>query len=388
MTLESPVAPSQSWSPGWILPVILLKAAMVIGVGPVWWPDSSDYTSFAKVILRDGLWLDTVEFYENYNGGFAFRMLGYPLLLAATKLVFEDSFGHAVIVFQSALSVALFVLILRLTPFCLKFRGASMLITVLYMLSPMTIFNVSILSDSISAVLVAGSMAVILGAIVGAWQFSPRLALGVGVAWALSVLIRDANLYFVFLPVVGVLLWAFVRHATVSRGTAMVVFVLAPVLLASEGYKSWNEHRTGDRFLSTTGSANWLRPVFDLKRHGLGDPFTGDDAVDRAVRRVKPPLSWPENLVVLPDLQRYEGVSASNLNNIVRDKYINTVFMHACPVFYAGGDSKISNRKKRVYFFRPDLSIRLLVPVFDRVRSALHPIHSGLAAADGRSKQY
>ena len=318
----------RTWSPGWVLPVILLKIAMVIGVGPVWWPDTGYYARTADAIVGDSAWLHEADYDANYVGGLTFRVLGYPVVLAGAKAFFGEDYAWAVIVLQSLLSIGLFLLLLRITPACLRFAGASALITVLYMLSPMTVFDISILSDSLTVVLVTGAMLIVLGGVVGAWNLGPGPALAAGGAWALSVMIRDAGLYFVVLPLVGIGLWAVAARAETGRAVVLALCVLAPVLLVAEGYKSWTEHRTGERFLSNTGTKNWLRPVFELKARGYADPFAGDDLVDRAVRRVDPPLSWPENLAVLPEIQEQAGLTPHRLQERVRAKFMDTVLAH------------------------------------------------------------
>lgn len=316
-----------------VLAVIGLKLAMIAIVGPVWWPDSTDYSVIADGILRDSSWLHDAHYTSNQLGGLTFRMVGYPLIVAVAKALFGGGYETALIAFQSALSVGLYLILLAVVPSLLRFRGARVLVTALYMLSPMTVFDVSILSDSITAVLVLSPLLYLLGAMSGAWRLRFDVAVAAGLAWTVGVLIRDAGRYFVVVPLAGLAVWAVAERGRVLRAAGVAACLVAPMLLSVAAYQGWNEYRTGESFLSNTGTNNWLRPVFELKARGLADPFLGDDAVDRAVRKVDPPLEWPGNLAVLSQILADEGLTANGLQNTVKAKYVDTVLAH--PLAYA-----------------------------------------------------
>lgn len=316
-----------------VLAVIGLKLAMIVIVGPVWWPDSTDYSDMADGILHDSSWLHDAHYTSNHLGGLTFRMVGYPLIVAAAKALFGGGYETALIAFQSALSVGLYLILLAVVPSLLRFRGARVLITVLYMLSPMTIFDVSILSDSVTAVLVLSPLLYLLGAMSGAWRLRFDGAVAAGVMWAIGVLIRDAGRFFMIIPLAGVALWAVLDRGRGLRAVGVAACLVVPTVLSVAAYQGWNTYRTGESFLSTTGTNNWLRPVFELKARGLADPFLGDDAVDRAVRKVDPPLEWPGNLAVLSHILADEGLTPNGLQNTVKAKYVDTVLAH--PLAYA-----------------------------------------------------
>ncbi|HWD58288.1 MAG TPA: hypothetical protein VG308_08430 [Stellaceae bacterium] len=283
-----------SWAPlRWLIVAIGAAKLLVLAcAGPIVQPDTAAYVPFADAIL-DGRAFARVAWGSEALPPFVFHMAGYPLFLAAAKLVAPGAWAAVSIVAQDALSLCAMALMFRVGERILGGAGPAAAATLLYAGLASLLWDNSLLSDSLYAALFDIVMFALLGAALGCWRLSPMRVAGLAFLWGYSLWTRDSGLAFTLLPL-AVLIAIGSRRAGPAwrRFGAAFGFVLGVALMV-EAYRLFNLYRTGEAFLGITATANVLRPLFDMAALGYADPFAGADPLSRAVRATMHARDFP-----------------------------------------------------------------------------------------------
>jgi len=312
--------------------VISIKLAVLFLVGPVIWPDTEAYISFADAILAHGQVFDHVDF----AGGPAapilvFRLAGYPLVLAAAKLISPQYYGQITALFQILLNILAMVIMVRVLA-GLSFATPQIVSAIgLYAFSDSLLFDNSLLSDSIYSSFFNIVVFALLGHLVAGSRLTLVGASALGLLWGFSTWIRDSGIYLTYLPI-GLLIAIAVRApaGNLRRFGHLFTFIIA-IFAMTGAYSGFNKYRTGEFFFSITGVENWLRPVFDMAQYGYADPFNDDDLVSQTVREGMP-YEYPAQVVFVEKLHQRCGCTPRQLQSLVFRKYLTTVTHH--PIGY------------------------------------------------------
>jgi hypothetical protein len=318
-----------------VLPAILVSAAigkclLLLVVGPSFQPDSGGYVGFANSILN-GAAFRPFDFKATALPNLAFRMAGYPLIIAASKLLSTGNWADIVVLLQCAvtlLTTAIIFVVLRRTFTPL---WVPVFVAVLYLCSGSLLWDNSIMSDSLYASLFTIVIFVLLGALVGSWKLG-RGAFGLGLLWGGSLLFRDSGIYFTVFPLA--LLCALTGREGGRAAASHVVSFLIAVGGVVGTYVIFNWYRTGSVFFGITGVANWLRPVFDMVRYNYANPFQGQDIVSTIMRHRPAAYDFPAQLQFLNVLHQSCSCSPVRMDSIVLHKFVSTVLHH--PFAYLG----------------------------------------------------
>src|ERR1700731_1865121 len=93
---------SEPTSDVWLLLAVILivELAALILLGPLVQPDSDGYIGYADAILRDGTWLHDAGARSSPVPPMLLRTIGYPLVVAATKLVAPAHWKELLVIVQ------------------------------------------------------------------------------------------------------------------------------------------------------------------------------------------------------------------------------------------------------------------------------------------------
>lgn len=310
----------------------LFKLAILAIVGPSTAPDTAGYIAFCDAIL-DGTAFAPVAWGAEATPITVFRTSGYPLILAIAKLITPAQWAALVVVFQGALSITAVILIFRVAERLLAAPGWAVLATLLYGLSQSLLWDNSLLSDSIYSSLFNIVIFALLGGTLGCWRLSWIKVSGLALLWGYSLWTRDNGLYFTFLPVVLLFfIWSTETDRNRSRVVPPIVF-LSIVAAMIAIYATFNFYRTGEAFFSITGVQNYLRPLFEMRLRGYGDPFTGDDLIARTVRETMTHYGFESQLPFLVELHRRCHCTPTELQSMALGKLIAEVSQH--PIAYS-----------------------------------------------------
>jgi hypothetical protein len=303
--------------------IAALKIAFLLRYGPIHTPDTGAYIAYARQIVASDSWLHNAGLADTAIPLLAMRMAGYPAFLAGAMVTFGEAWPYAVVLFQFTLSFVTAYAIYRI---CLELGLSSALavaITAANLLSLALTFDQCLLTDSLDYnLIILATVALAHGAAAGkplTWQ----QALLAGVLFTLAFLIREALqfLIIVFVPLALVRVW--ISGRANWRGSVVgCLLIFLPVFAAVQAYKSWNEYRTGERFVTTVPQ---LTVLFALGKMVSIDPdiFSGDTPVDRAGKRYFKNDPFGEISPVNSQLFN-EGYKATDIARMAYAKYFST----------------------------------------------------------------
>jgi hypothetical protein len=314
--------------------VTTIKLAMLLLVGPVIWPDTGGYISFADALLH-GQVFDHVGFASGPAAPIlVFRLAGYPIILAAIKLISLPYYGQITVVLQILINTLTMVIMVRVLA-GLSFTTPQIVFAIgLYAFSDSLLFDNSLLSDSIYSSFFNIVIFVLLGHLVAGSRLTLVGASALGLLWGFSTWMRDSGIYLTYLPV-GLLIAIALRAPASNLRRFGHLFTFIIVIFAMTGaYSGFNKYRTGEFFFSITGVENWLHPVFDMAKYGYADPFNEDDLVSQTVREGIPNYEYPAQLALVEKLHQRCGCTPRQLQSLLFQKYLTTVTHH--PIGYIG----------------------------------------------------
>lgn len=266
--------------------ILLIKACLLVALGPAILPDSGSYVFVATSILNDpSLWWH-VDWKQIYNPETLFRPYGYPLLIAGAKSISAAGFPWIMIVAQSIASVAVLLYVARVSQRFLENERLCLVVIALSALSGFLLFDLCILTDSFYSSLFIFVFIAIAAQIANCTQPGFAFSFLLGLLWAVSITLRDVGLMHSFLPLLGLVVMGLSRRLGWGRTLAHAVLFLLPVAALYFGVIHWNLYRTGHAFFSLTGGVNWLWPSINMLDRGLADPFTCSDLVCRTARTI------------------------------------------------------------------------------------------------------
>jgi len=270
-----------------LLAVAAAKAFVLAIFGPITAPDTGGYFAFSSAILADRSWLDDAGLAQAALPPTAFRMLGYPVLLALCRALAGEGWRWLAVGLQAALSLAaLAALPLLRRPLGLSHR-AMLFALFAVATSPTLVLDATLLSDSVHAALITFAVTFLARAALDARPLGPLAALGIGLLLAGAFLLREAMMYLwvVLLPLVLCAAGALARpRGSMWRGGASTVLVLLPLAAAIAGYGAWNKARSGTFFITTGAQTSVLVPLLAAALH---DPaiFAGGSPLDEVARQ-------------------------------------------------------------------------------------------------------
>lgn len=249
--------------------LIIVKLCFFIFVGPVFTPDSGDYARFADLIVGGGDWTTHLDLKAELISLTAFRAIGYPAFLAFCKVLAGDAWAWLAIAAQMALSVFTTT---RLHAFARSLTGQPLLAMLAaggHAIAQAFYLDQCILTDSLNASFILLAATITAQGILRRRAPTLRDAALFGGLLLVAFTLREAG------AILQIALWPLLVFRCLVAGaglgrTALVVVVAAlPVFAGVQTYKSWNQLRTGERFVTTGGQTALFRPALDLYRRGI-----------------------------------------------------------------------------------------------------------------------
>ncbi|GGF64452.1 hypothetical protein GCM10011332_18190 [Terasakiella brassicae] len=250
--------------------LILLKLFYLFSFGPVFLPDSTGYIKFANLVLNEKEWINHVDLRNAFwQPETAFRSIGYPAFLAFNKLIFGELFDWSSIGIQITLSLYTSYLIYQLSDRFLKNEVLALFCASAHALSQGLLMDQCLLTDSLNTSLMVIVLCTISIKIIDRSPPKTATVLGLGTLILIAFSIREAGNFLQFLLWPIVLYWIIRNHPLWSMRIFLFMLFISPIFLGVYGYKTWNEHRTDKRFITTAGQSTMFFPVFKLKKQGI-----------------------------------------------------------------------------------------------------------------------
>jgi len=285
---------------------VVIKFLLIAGLGSVSYPDSSGYTAYADTILSSTSWLRHIDLTKAVMEITAFRVIGYPAILALAKSISPEHFDTVIIVIQTILSLIAAYYVWELTYAFTTSRFLSALSSMIF-LSSNSLYDLSILTDSIYNSLYTILLCLLATKAIKKRTYSIHQLALLGVLGAASVLVRESGLYFLVFLVPLLILQLGKTLPSTKRIVLQVMVFLTPAILVVMLYNGWNYYRSGHAFVTTGAQSAIMTPIVVLGQYGV-DVFEGETPLDQVGRRVvkkyqfKPEV-WQINDALFRDYQ-------------------------------------------------------------------------------------
>ncbi|HER27463.1 MAG TPA: hypothetical protein ENI69_10180 [Rhodospirillales bacterium] len=251
--------------------------------------DSLAYLAYADLILKsfatgDYGWAQVLDLDAGLKDWGAYqwerpdtyRMIGYPLVIAMTRIFAGDNYQIWLLGLQTVLSFVATVFVYSATLEVTKHKVWATFGALAYALSPAIFLQNAILNDSLYSSLL---VIVFCLAVISFYRQDGliRRSLAIGLILGLSFLFREITIILVaFLPALLAPVWF--APATRARKTIAVVLMFLPISSAYVGYGLWNQDRSG-YFFMTLNSLHYT--LFEKYRRGV-PAFSYGEPIDIA----------------------------------------------------------------------------------------------------------
>jgi hypothetical protein len=291
--------------------LLVLKVGFLVAFAPTVMPDSGGYIGLAD-LMRAGRWTGPA-LTEGPSLAMVYRMLGYPVVIAAAKIA-VGQYGLWLVVFvQFAASFIATAFVFRLARafglhfwFAFACAGASAI-------SLPLLLDQAILTDSLNASLLTIAVCVLAEGVLRT-GLSLWVACVVGMLIAAAFLLREAMIYLVvsFLPLLAAAAFAGLlrgRRTGLSNqisGGVKLALMLLPLFLVHYAYKEWNRERVGAPIVTTAARTALVLALSEAYRV---DPrvFSGDTPLDRVARATLHTFEFEEIMEINRRLQHDYG---------------------------------------------------------------------------------
>jgi hypothetical protein len=256
--------------------LVLLKAALLVWIGPLTSPDTGGYVAIADA-MRAGIYWGPLDLHDPAIAPLIARAPGYPALLAVAQAIAGRAAFWLVAVLQDVLGIVAAVTLYGFASAMLRHRLAALLIAGAYATGLPLVLDQTMLTDGANA-----SLLVIFLSRLGRLairrtpaSFGPILAIGLLPAAALLLRESTTQVVAAMLPVIACSVFA-ARSGVLPR-LGMLVPLLLPLLVVAGAVSTFNGARTGAAFLSTGLRTALLPPLVQMQARGapvfdLNDP--------------------------------------------------------------------------------------------------------------------
>jgi hypothetical protein len=266
--------------------IAILKVSLLWIYGPIFVPDTSGYVAVANEMLKSNAWINDAQLSLGPFPPLAVRMIGYPTILAGAMQVGGPLWPYLMVALQFATTMAALWALYGLGIELRLPWGLALFAVVAFATSDQLVTDQCILTDSLNADFIIFAVCILAH---GTGSDRPLSLWGATIAGALLVpafLLREAMPFLAttMLPLVVVRCLRDASGKAAIRAMLACALLLFPLLGTAEIYKTWNSHRTGERFVTTSAQLTLVLAQIIAAKHDH-QVFAGDTPFDRAARR-------------------------------------------------------------------------------------------------------
>jgi hypothetical protein len=262
--------------------VILLavKFGVLLIFGPTVQLDSSGYLTYADAILTGDFW--HVDLTTDPMPVTLTRMIGYPAVIAASKILAGRDWAWAVVLFQFAVSLWATVMVYRLARAFRLGVWISLAVVAAQATSMQFMVDQAVLTDSLTGSTVTIATC-ILGLIVLRRATAPLpVYLGAGALIAVAFLMRDV-IAFLAVGLIPLAVAAALVQRSRLRQLAACALVFLPLIATHVAYTQWNRARVGSAVAASISQAALFGALIEAA-HFDHSIFAGSTPIDEVGR--------------------------------------------------------------------------------------------------------
>lgn len=301
------------------------KAYLLVRFGPQLAGDTIGYRSFADQILSGGIWTTVPDLTTQWQPISAFRMIGYPLLLAGSQVVAGEGWAWPLAILQSAVSIAA-TWVLYLTARDLSgLRLVGLLAALLYAMSQVLLFDLFVLTDSFHT-----SLVVIVVCELARMHFlqmtpTPMRMLLLGALLACALLLREFQFYLFVLYLPPLLAYVLAATHRAVRRTVLIAAFAGPFLATAASYQMWNKLRTDHAFMTTGAQTAAIWALAKLAEDGAPVFASKATVLDVIAEETLKTYKFSEVAEINQALFEKHGLNAIQIASIARNAFLRAV---------------------------------------------------------------
>ena len=263
--------------------LVVLKLGVLLILAPAFQFDSFGYEKYADAILSGAF--RHVDLATDAMPITLTRMIGYPAVIAAAKVIAGRDWAWAVVLFQFAVSFWATAMVYRLARTFRLGVWLSLGVVVAQATAMQFVVDQAVLTDSLT-----GSTTTIASCILGLIALRRTAAplpvyVGVGALITVAFLIRDVIAFFAIGLVPLTAAAALVEHSRFRQLTACAL-VFLPLLATHFAYTEWNRARIGAAVATSISQAALFGALVEATRYD-DTIFSGSTPIDEVGRRVQ-----------------------------------------------------------------------------------------------------
>jgi hypothetical protein len=265
--------------------ILILKISLLAIYGPIFAPDTSGYVAVAHEMLKSSEWLRDAQLNSGIFPSLAIRMIGYPAVMAAAMQIGGPFWPYLIVALQFTVTMAALWAIYALGQEMRLPWWLALAAVVAFATCDQLVTDQCLLTDSLNADLIIFAVCILAHGASSNQPLSLWGAAATGALLTLAFLLREAMplLAVTMVPLVALRSFRGWSRAAVIRSILVCALPLLPLIAASEIYKAWNDYRTGERFVTTSGQLTLLLPLIIAAKHDH-EVFAGDTPLDQAAR--------------------------------------------------------------------------------------------------------
>jgi 4-amino-4-deoxy-L-arabinose transferase-like glycosyltransferase len=307
--------------------VIAVKLGVLLAFGPATQYDTADYVGYADAILSGEF--RHVDLATDPMPITLRRPIGYPVVIAAAKIVTGPYWSWAVVLFQYAVSLLATAMVYRLARAFHLGVWLSVGVVAAQATAMQFVVDQAVLSDSLTASTITIATC-ILGLITLRREPASLLAyLGAGALIAAAFLIRDVIAYVAagLVPLAAAAAW--VQPARLRQWAAGAL-VFLPLIATNIAYVEWNHTRVGAAVVTSTSQAVLFGALIEAAHydHSIFSGSTPIDEVGRALLKNMEAGQHGYEVDATVDLHRDYGWDATRMSHEVTLAYLHAWLDH------------------------------------------------------------
>jgi hypothetical protein len=323
---------------GWPLPrgslvvvivAIALRLALLMIFGPRPSHDGTyEYIPFAQLIRHGGDWMSDAGLATTPIPVSAFRMIGYPALIALSDVIAGDGWPWLLVALQIVCSMAAILTAMALAAALEPQRTWVALAAGVGMACGQTLITDTIVqTDSIAAAALFIFAALCAMGALRRGPLSAAKAIGLGLLPMLCFLLRENTDVTVLTLLPFTMSWILRTERSRWRQIGLTILVVLPLIAANTALLAWNFHRAGTGFVTTGTQTILLQPLLHAASRGA-PLFDGDSILDQAAAQVVAAKEHPDGEFSTDELlavnqQLFEhGSNALEIAGLMRRAYI------------------------------------------------------------------
>ncbi len=303
--------------------VLAGKVFLIVSFGDMRLGDNDLLMRYADAILAGTDWLATADADRLAIPPTLWKPVGYPLFIAASRLVAGDAWYWLVLAGQSAMTFVAGLAIYRLGRTLGLGAVTAAAVFVLYEWSLPFSTDALLMPDA----LYGGLATFLLATMLARWREGRPLgiagAAAYGVGFAACFLIREVFQYLVPFIAALVLVLA-LRDAPWPKSLAVALVFLVPPVIAFGGLKAWNFARTGQAVVTTGAQTALLLSLVEVAKLDRR-VLLGDGPLETVAREQLKRFDYGEVPPINRRLFAEYGLTGPEQSALVWEKYLRTI---------------------------------------------------------------